>query len=76
MKKPIYAGLLVGRLIFSPQQYVYRCNETILTYRGVPLGWGAGWAVTRKMGVGQLSKAEEPESKMTKLIDGIRDGIV
>jgi hypothetical protein len=24
----------------------------------------------------QLSKSEEPESKMTKLIDGIRDGIV
>ena len=42
----------------------------------MPLGWGADWAVTRKMGVGQLSKAEEPESKMTKLIDGIRDGIV
>jgi len=25
----------------------------------VPLGWGAGWAVTREQGV-QLSKAEEP----------------
>jgi hypothetical protein len=32
-----------------------------------PLGWGVGWAVTRKQGVGQLSKAEEPESKVTKL---------
>ena len=35
-------------------------DGTILTYRGVPLGWGAGWAVTRKMGVGELSKSEEP----------------
>ena len=26
----------------------------------MPLGWGAGWAVTREMGVGQLSRAEEP----------------
>ena len=24
----------------------------MLTYRGVPLGWGAGWAVTRDTGVG------------------------
>ena len=29
-------------------QDVYGCNGTILTYRGVPLGWGAGWAVARK----------------------------
>ena len=41
-----------------------------------PLGWGAGWAVARKQGWVQLSEAEEPESKVTKLIDGIRDGIV
>jgi len=27
----------------------------MLTYRGVPLGWGAGWAVTREMGVGLIS---------------------
>ena len=32
----------------------------MLTYRGVPLGCGAGWAVTRKQWVGEASKAEEP----------------
>ena len=32
----------------------------MLTYRGVPLGWGAGWPVTGKQGMGQLSRAEEP----------------
>ena len=32
--------------------YIYGCDGIILTYRGVPLGWGAGWAVTRKQGWG------------------------
>ena len=40
----------------------------------MPLGWGAGWVVTRQMGVGQLSKADEPKSKMTKLIGGTFGG--
>jgi len=31
-----------------------------------PLGWGVGWAVTRKQGVGQLSKAEELEAMILK----------
>ena len=26
----------------------------------MPLGWGDGWAVAREIGVGQLSRAEEP----------------
>jgi len=26
----------------------------------VPLGWGVGWAVARKQGVGKPSEAEEP----------------
>jgi len=26
----------------------------------VPLGWGAGWAVAGKLGVGKLSRVEEP----------------
>jgi|TARA_B110000444_G_scaffold244205_1_gene263412 hypothetical protein len=37
----------------------------------VPLEWGAGWAVAMKQVLAELSKAEEPESKVTKLIDGI-----
>jgi len=43
----------------------------MLTYRGVPLEWGAGWAVAGKKGGGCSYRAEEPKSKMTKLIDGI-----
>ena len=29
-------------------QDVYERNGTILTYRGVPLGWGSSWAFARK----------------------------
>ena len=35
----------------------------MLTYRGVPLGWGAGSAVAGKQRWVQLSKAEEPEDR-------------
>jgi len=28
--------------------------DTILPYRGMPLGWGAGWVVTRKLGWGSF----------------------
>ena len=38
---------------------------------GVPRGWGADWAVTRKQGVVQLSKAEEPvDTHWTVMIVG------
>ena len=30
------------------ESYVYGCNGTDLAYRGVPLGWGAGWAIAGK----------------------------
>ena len=33
----------------------------MLTHRGLPLEWGAGWVVTREQGVGQLFRAEGPE---------------
>ena len=32
-------------------------NGTILSFWGVPQGWGAGWTVTRKQGESELHRA-------------------
>jgi len=36
----------------------------MLTYRGIPSGWGAGWAVTRKQGVGYGFEKPKKRAKL------------
>ena len=57
--------VLLHRFIPSPPD---RSSTIVCTGRignhsdlsGVPLGWGAGWAVTRKKGASAAIKAAEP----------------
>ena len=63
MQKPLKSSIDLRQFPNRPSTIV--CiggNGTILTYRGVPLGLGRV-AVIRKQGVGELSRAEEPEDR-------------
>ena len=42
------------------RSYVYGCNGTILTYRGVPLGWVLAGRFLGNVNDIELSRAEEP----------------